>query len=469
MKKLLWIFTTLIGLLIAAGLIAPMFISEEMVKEKLIATVQENTGRKLSIGGKFSVRFFPVAGITMEDVTLAGGGAAPLAAKSVEVDVAVVPLLSGTVDVQKVRVDSNGITTALRGVFANNKFSGEVDFAFGQTKAAGTIDMALNKAGPYVALNLKANVLDFNALMPVAQPGAEPAAKAQPAPHTQEGWSTEPIDLSFLKSFNATISIEAEGLKAKEITIGALTLKAKVENGKLTADITTDQMYGGKAHITGIADSSGAFEKHLKLENVQMEPLLVDASGSDRLSGSATITADISGRGKNQREMVESLQGTSRISILDGAIKGANIADMVRNVQSAFKQVDKTAQKTDFAELSGSFTINRGIAHNSDLAMKAPLMRLSGEGDINLPERTINYRLNPQVVETIQGQGGKDKEGLAVPIIVEGSLENPSWRPDLQGLVQETLKNPEKIKETVGTIKDEIKKKGGLKELLKGF
>ncbi len=69
------------------------------------------------------------------------------------------------------------------------------------------------------------------------------------------------------------------------------------------------------------------------------------------------------------------------------------------------QQADKS-QKTDFSEMTGTFTIRNGVAHNSDLSVKSPLLRVGGEGDINIGEDSLNYLVKASVVGTTKGQGG---------------------------------------------------------------
>src|SRR5690606_11111878 len=102
---------------------------------------------------------------------------------------------------------------------------------------------------------------------------------------------------------------------------------------------------------------------------------------------------------------------------------------------------------------------------------------LSGEGTVNLPQYSVNYRVTPMVVASLKGQGGKDKQGLEVPVIVSGPLDNPRYTPDLAGMAKKALENPEAIKNTVSSFKEQIKEgktdlkdvKDNLKVLLKGF
>src|SRR5690606_13557484 len=133
---------------------------------------------------------------------------------------------------------------------------------------------------------------------------------------------------------------------------------------------------------------------------------------------------------------------------------------------SAFTE-SGSMQKTDFAELSGTFTVRNGILHNDDLKLLNPFVRLSGAGDVDLPQQTVNYRLEPQLVATTEGQGGSDASGIGVPILVTGPWDNLSYAPDLAG----ALKNVGT--EDVKKIIDDAKGAGGnikdtLKDSLKG-
>ncbi|MEI7609444.1 MAG: AsmA-like C-terminal region-containing protein, partial [Rhodospirillaceae bacterium] len=110
--------------------------------------------------------------------------------------------------------------------------------------------------------------------------------------------------------------------------------------------------------------------------------------------------------------------------------------EMARNLSAAFADV-AGSQKTEFAELTGSFTINNGVVTNPDLALKSPLLRVSGAGSVNLPRRTVNYRVQPKLVASLQGQGGvQNLGGIEVAVIVEGAWDNLSFRPDLESMAK---------------------------------
>jgi AsmA protein len=111
--------------------------------------------------------------------------------------------------------------------------------------------------------------------------------------------------------------------------------------------------------------------------------------------------------------------------------------------------------------LSASFTIKNGIAHNDDLSMKSPFLRLAGAGDINIGASTINYLAKASVVASSGGQGGKDLNdlaGLTIPVRLSGPLDSPSYSVEMgsilgsgaaQGVTQRAGKALESAKDSV--------------------
>ncbi|MDE3060210.1 MAG: AsmA family protein [Pseudomonadota bacterium] len=113
MKKFLIGIVIVVVILLAAALIIPAFIPADTYKRLAIEKVQAATGRTLAVGD-FHVRLFPAVGVTMDNATLSNppsyGDAAPLlAAKSLKVDVVLLPLLSGKIEVGEVILDSPDI------------------------------------------------------------------------------------------------------------------------------------------------------------------------------------------------------------------------------------------------------------------------------------------------------------------------------------------------------------------------
>ena len=86
--------------------------------------------------------------------------------------------------------------------------------------------------------------------------------------------------------------------------------------------------------------------------------------------------------------------------------------------------------------------------------MQSPLLRLLAAGKADLVQETLDFRVEPKFVGTLKGQGdAKDRSGVTVPVLVTGTFASPKFRPDLKGLMQDTLKkgmgDPSELKKMI--------------------
>ena len=317
-------------------------------------------------------------------------------------------------------------------------------------KSKGDVTVALGGAKPAIKGRLDVEMLDLNPYLPPegasgsgkAAGGGDAAKSSQPA--AKSGWSDDPIDASGLKAADVDFALSCGGIIVKKIKVGRSALKLALHDGKLVADLTELALYqgAGKGRIGLDGSQPGVgLDASFQLKGLQAEPFLTDAADTNRLSGTGNFDIAVTGRGKTQRQIVSALDGKGALSFLNGAIKGINLAAMLRNVTNAFTGGGASSEKTDFAELGGTFTIAKGILTNNDLALKSPLLRVEGKGTVDLPQRSVNYRIDPKVVASLQGQGGGNASGLVVPVLVTGPWDNLSYRPDLEALVKQNVQN----------------------------
>ena len=352
--------------------------------------------------------------------------------------------------------------------------------AFDEIKGSGALSLDTGGSKPSVVATLTVEMLDVNPYLPAPAQGEGTAAsgdssgtsggaggEAKPA-----GWSDEPIDMSGLNAANADLSFEAGGIRFQKFEIGKSTLRVLLKDGQLNVELAEMALYEGNAKGTVELSARGktpALAMAFDLSGVQAQPLLVAAADADALSGTASGKFKVNSNGGSQRQIVQHLNGKGDMAFLDGAINGINLGAMLRNVGSAF--LDSSAsetQKTDFAELSGTFTIVNGILQNDDLAMKAPLFRISGAGTVDMTARTVNYRVEPKVAATGEGQGGKDDAtGIMVPINISGPWDDLSYQPDLAGMLTDALKDPSKIVDEVKTLGEGVSVEGATEGIAK--
>ncbi|MPZ09675.1 MAG: AsmA family protein [Kiloniellaceae bacterium] len=313
-------------------------------------------------------------------------------------------------------------------------------------------------AKPMIKAELTVDQLNVNPYLPPEQESAE-AGQAGDGAAGGGDWSDEPIDVSGLGAVNADLAFNASSIQFKDVKIGQSSLTVVLQDSKLTADLAEMQLYEGSGKGKVVVDGSSgkpAITADFDLANFQAGPFLNDLAKFDRILGTTESKFSVQTTGGSQRELVSNLNGDGGVVFRDGAIKGINLAAMVRDISTAaIEQSFDDAQATDFAELSGTFTIDKGIVSNDDLSLVAPLLRMSGAGKVPLPPRTVDYQVKPKLVGSIEGQGGaSDASGIAVPIKVSGPWHDISYGPDLESMLKDQVKDPaaviEKLQEGEG-------------------
>ncbi|MFC7515398.1 AsmA family protein [Herbaspirillum sp. GCM10030257] len=297
---------------------------------------------------------------------------------------------------------------------------------------------------------------------------AKPSGTASPAPTPTE----PPIDLSALSKLRASGNLRIGALKIANIRGNNVRVDLRAGAGKLDINPINANLYGGSVagSLSVVSASPNRFALRQSLSGVQVGPLLKDAIGKDPIEGSGNVQLDVTTSGNLVSQLKKQLAGTARLDLRDGAIRGVNIAQAVRSAKAKIGELRgnenpqggtaSTAEKTDFSELSGSFRIANGIAHNEDLVIKSPLVRVSGSGDINIGEDRLDYVARTTVVSTLQGQGGPELQalkGLTVPVRLSGPFSAIGWRVDFAGMASELAK--QKLEEKIGGSKDDIKAK----------
>ncbi len=290
--------------------------------------------------------------------------------------------------------------------------------------------------------------------------------KAAGAPASSSAKPEEPIDLSGLKALNLKGDLKVEQLIASNVKLEKVHLGVKAAGGKVDAEPLTADLYQGKlAGAASVNANSNRFALKADLGGVALGPLLKDALNNDMLEGKGNVALDVQTDGNTVTAMKKALAGNAKLSLKDGGLKGINLDEVIRKLKKQPPQ--SSSQRTDLSELTASFVIKNGIAHNDDLAAKSPLLRLSGAGDVNIGANAIDYLAKVSVVASSAGQGGKDPgdlSGKTLPVKIDGPLDAPQFHPDFNALVrdvakQQVQKQEDKLKERARErIKDLFKR-----------
>ncbi|MGX1167865.1 AsmA protein [Bradyrhizobium sp. USDA 372] len=287
--------------------------------------------------------------------------------------------------------------------------------------------------------------LDFQRLtMPLAK--SPEGVSGQP-------WSNAPIDVSGLNYVDAQVRISASEAVIGDARIAPLALDAKLAGGVLKAGTANLGAYGGQVSGEVILDATtGApsFAMHSDLVGVRALPLLQSLAEFDRIDGKLQAKLALRSAGISQRALMANMQGTAFVNFQDGAIRGINVAQMIRSLTTGTlsgwqdnqnsSQNSNQEQSTDLSQLSASFRIDKGQAVTTDLNLIGPLVRVTGAGTIALDTKMMGFRVEPKLVMTTEGQGrANEPVGFGIPVMIQGSWSQPRIYPDMAGM----LDNPD--------------------------
>lgn len=297
-------------------------------------------------------------------------------------------------------------------------------------------------ARPNIAFDLYLDQIDLDRYLP---PPSQ-AAAGSPPPGQTPGRDPQKTDYGPLRKLILDGRTRIDQLTVANVRVQDANLKIAAKDGILSIDPFSVKLYQGTAAGKTVVNVTGerpVTETHLNLDQVQVNPLLKDVAGKDFLEGSTKARIMMTTSGDDPARIKQNLDGRGSVVLSDGAIVGVDLANMVRNVKTALDGEVKTGRKprTDFAELVVPFTIENGVFHTPESILKSPLLRLQAAGRADLVKETLDFRVDPKVVGTIKGQGDeKDRAGLGVPVIVSGTFAAPAFRPDLEGLARDQLK-----------------------------
>ncbi|QDF41353.1 AsmA family protein [Bradyrhizobium symbiodeficiens] len=283
--------------------------------------------------------------------------------------------------------------------------------------------------------------LDFQRL-------AVPLAKS-PQGTAGQPWSDAPINVSGLNYVDAQVRISANEAVIGDARIAPLALDAKLAGGVLKAGTANLGAYGGQVSGEVILDATAgapSFAMHSDLVGVRALPLLQGLAEFDRIDGKLQAKLALRSAGTSQRALMANMQGTAFVNFQDGAIRGINVAQMIRSLTSGTlsgwqdSQNAGQEQSTDLSQLSASFRIDKGQAVTTDLNLIGPLVRVTGAGTIALDTKMMGFRVEPKLVMTTEGQGrANEPVGFGIPVMIQGPWSQPKIYPDMAGM----LDNPD--------------------------
>ena len=222
-------------------------------------------------------------------------------------------------------------------------------------------------------------------------------------------WSTDPLELAVLRSFDADLKISARGLIYGNFSFEEPRIKLTLDDGTLDIRPLTGKLFGGDITLNMRVEEGPILKvtTGIGLAGADIERALGEAAAIDRVTGRFDMTGEFATSGQSQLDMVSNLRGRVDFSASDGQLRGVDLAVLSRRLENLGQGLDVlsliltslSGGATRYRSFEGSFDIENGVARTTDLRADLDAAEGSGEGIIDIANWQIDLRTTARLTE----------------------------------------------------------------------
>lgn len=321
-------------------------------------------------------------------------------------------------------------------------------------------------AKPAIQVEARGDALDLDRYLPQ---GGSPETPGPASPPPSGGTAPrKPVDYAPLRRLELDARLDLGRLKVRNAQIQNLRLQVRGANGRFDIDSLQAELYQGTVQTKGAVDFRRAAPQSqltVAVAGVQAGPLVQDLLQKNLIEGRMQADMDLRMAGDAPEAIRRSLNGRGALTFTNGALVGIDLLAMVRNVQAAFGKGEMTPEnsKTEFTELAIPFTLTDGVFATQGSRLTSPFLRTEATGQADLARETLDFRVQPTLVNALKGQGAaEERAGVMVPVLVSGTFDQPHFAPDLKAIARQQME--EKVLES-DKVKEVFEKNPELKPL----
>ena len=314
-------------------------------------------------------------------------------------------------------------------------------FKIGDNEVTGTLSASNLDDRPLIKADFKAGEIDLDKLMPRGDGQSDSAAEAQTdqtvrAPGTPP-YSDEPIDVSGLRAADADVSMQAKYLKGQGLDFKDAKMVFSLKGGVAKLSELTGKLYDGPVDMTATLDGSTdtpSLAVKYSLEQANFETASLALMNDDFITGTLSSDADVTGKGKTDRELAASLNGHINMFGERGRIKGIDLEALTKALGELTKgnfdgvRAAMNGGETEYKSLTVKFDIKDGVMTSNDAVVEVFSGKITGQSTVDLPKWYQNSRVEARVAS-------KD-DVPPVALLFTGPVDAPNRQLDLASLTK---------------------------------
>ena len=240
-------------------------------------------------------------------------------------------------------------------------------------------------------------------------------------PGTGDIFSKEPLDVSFLNSFDMDFDVLIDQVEShNEMSIDSINAHISLKDGDLQVDPLKFLYEGGNLDIIfGLqAKSTPAFRLQATADDLKLGPMMAQVQDNVPINGYSNLQVDVTASGQSPHDMASSFAGK-----IDLGFENARIPKKYMQFLSVDVfgwALSKTFRKDKFTDINclvATFEADDGKVKSTVLIADGPNVSLGGSIRLNLRRETMKIVLLP-----------KQKRRLfssISPVTIKGPMRNP--------------------------------------------
>lgn len=359
-------------------------------------------------------------------------------------------------------------------------------------QAQGSLDVTLQDKGkgPLLDAVLKADKLDLDELRsifwvtaPEVVPATEPepqaeapeaaaeqepaaeggeqaeqpkAAEADAAPPAEEA-PEETTSYAWLDKITFDLRFEIEKLRSLGVVMDQVKAQVKNQGQLINLSQFNAQAYEGQLQAKAKVEPGKRFEMSLKLQQMQVGSLLLDAFGNDYLAGKGNVDLNLKAQGNTQEERLNALEGGLTVDLHDGSWRSVDLDQSVRDINEAVRNAfsgqiplllpeSDPLRRTVLSRLQGSLDIKKGQATFRNLRATTPILTVTTAKGSTLDlvtqhaNVTLQARLNHNNLAADERKSFQDLRNVLIPIHISGPWAALSYQIQWKDIASNSIK-----------------------------
>lgn len=322
----------------------------------------------------------------------------------------------------------------------------DLEFSTGQTKINGQLKMALG-GKPNITGNLNIptlNAADFAGDKQPATATPELEKKKESSLFISPAYAAdgEPLIPAIpipggdaLRAVNANVKLNIGEIIHEGKNIAAFDGNLALNDGNL--NISPMKLNYAKNIFTGSMNIDGrnatpAVNVNLNSDKLDYGALLKELKLNDRISGVGALAVNLSGSGKDLRQVMGGSRGNFKLTSSSGEFATGILFDGVGNVLRMALPGYNVPNVAHLRCANFTFTGQNGIWQTTNSAADSDVLALQMSGEVNLATEKVNFKTFPNMKAVKSG-------GLIPPIKIAGPMTKPAVIVDGSGLAQSAV------------------------------